>query len=219
MERIPETSEGIQGEFDVAAYDLMQRRLRDKGWIETGDVIKSGIDSGHVLEIGPGPGYLGLEWLKKTSGTSLTGVEISPNMIDIATRNALTYGVSERVDYVPGNALDLPFESDSFDAVFTNGSLHEWELPEVVCNEIARVLAPGGRYFISDLRRDMALPIRWFLRVFTKPKEMRAGLLSSLRASYTATELRAILCDTGLSAASVRTSAFGLSASGSAPTG
>ena len=32
-------------------------------------------------EIGPGPGYLGLEWLKKTQGTHLTGVDISPGMI------------------------------------------------------------------------------------------------------------------------------------------
>jgi len=33
--RVIETDEGIQGEFDVEIYDKMQRRLRDKGWIET----------------------------------------------------------------------------------------------------------------------------------------------------------------------------------------
>lgn len=62
-ERIIETTEGIQDEFDVEMYDSMMRDLRDKGWIETKDIIKSGITSGHALEIGPGPGYLGLEWL------------------------------------------------------------------------------------------------------------------------------------------------------------
>ncbi len=62
--RVTETDQGIQGEFTVTLYDQMQRRLRDKGWIETKDIIKSGITKGIALEIGPGPGYLGLEWLK-----------------------------------------------------------------------------------------------------------------------------------------------------------
>jgi hypothetical protein len=33
--RIVETDQGIQGEFNVHAYDTMQRHLRDRGWIET----------------------------------------------------------------------------------------------------------------------------------------------------------------------------------------
>jgi hypothetical protein len=75
--RIVETVEGIQDEFAVDVYDRMMRRLRDKGWMETDRILKSGITRGSALEIGPGPGYLGLEWLKKTEGTSLTAVEIS----------------------------------------------------------------------------------------------------------------------------------------------
>ncbi len=57
--RVPETNTGIQGEFTVASYDQMQRHLRDKGWIETNALLKSGISGGHALEIGYGPGYLG----------------------------------------------------------------------------------------------------------------------------------------------------------------
>lgn len=36
--RVPETDLGIQGQFTVDICDLMQRRLRDKGWIETRDI-------------------------------------------------------------------------------------------------------------------------------------------------------------------------------------
>ena len=63
--RVPETDSGIQGVDIVAMYDQMQRTLRDKGWMETGDLLKSGITGGHALEIGYGPGYLGLEWLSR----------------------------------------------------------------------------------------------------------------------------------------------------------
>ena len=89
--RVKETDQGIQGEFTVQIYDKFQRRMRDKGWIETDAIIKSGIRSGHVLEIGPGPGYVGLEWLRKTEGTDLTGLDISPDMVSMAEGNANEY--------------------------------------------------------------------------------------------------------------------------------
>ena len=64
--RIPETDTGIAGEVETQMHDVMMRKMRDRGWIETNLTLKAGILSGTVLEIGPGPGYLGLEWLKKT---------------------------------------------------------------------------------------------------------------------------------------------------------
>lgn len=64
--RISHTDHG-RGEFDAKNYDKMMRRLRDRGWIIwTKMIIGAGISSGLTLEVGPGPGYLGLEWLKHT---------------------------------------------------------------------------------------------------------------------------------------------------------
>ena len=51
--RVVETNQGIQGDFTVAVYDQMQRRFRDRGWIETGEIIKHGITQGYALEVGP----------------------------------------------------------------------------------------------------------------------------------------------------------------------
>jgi hypothetical protein len=44
--RILETDQGIQGQLAVEIYDQMQRRLRDKDWIGTKDIVKSGITYG-----------------------------------------------------------------------------------------------------------------------------------------------------------------------------
>ncbi len=208
--RIVETSEGIQGEFDVRIYDKMQRRFRDKGWIETKRIITNGITNGSVLEIGPGPGYLGLEWLKNTKGTTLTGVEISPEMIAVAQKNAHEYHLESRVTYIQSDARTIPFDTAMFDGVFTNGSLHEWDEPKKIFNEISRVLKPAGRYFISDLRRDISPLLRSLMYLMTKPKSIRPGLITSLNASYTVDELTLLLHDTKLPDATVSKTMMGI---------
>jgi ubiquinone/menaquinone biosynthesis C-methylase UbiE len=212
--RVPETNQGIQGEFTVEIYDQMQRRLRDKGWIETRDITKSGITHGLALEIGPGPGYLGLEWLKNTQGTSLKGLDISADMIAVAERNARAYGLSERVEYVHSSGARLPFEDGSFDAVFTASSLHEWSEPQKTFHEIWRVLKAGGRLLISDFRRDMFPLFKWFLWLIAKPRAIRPGLLTSINAAYAPDELRALIRETELSSCEVAGGPIGLKITG-----
>ena len=215
--RIPETDSGITGEVETQMYDIMMRNMRDRGWIETNLILKEGVSSGIALEIGPGPGYIGLEWLKKTNGTRLKGLEISNDMIALTRKNATEYGLSDRVEYFQGDAKKMPFEDGHFDAIFTNGSLHEWAHPEMVFNEIARVLKPGGKYVISDLRRDMIAPIRWFLWLMCKPKEMRPGLITSINSSYTISEIREILLRTKLQGWQARKNPLGIVITGQKP--
>lgn len=216
--RISETDHGITGEFNTRSYDLMMRRMRDRGWMETKLIIKEGISSGLALEVGPGPGYLGLEWLKSTKGTSLKGLDISDDMIAIAQRNAGEYGLAGRVEYVKCDARNMPFEDAYFDAVFSNGSLHEWAHPEDILNEIARVLKPDGRYCVSDLRRDMNPLAKWFLWLMTQPKNMRSGLITSINASYILTEIGVMMPKTRLQGWHAKKNVLGIIITGRKPT-
>ena len=157
------------------------------------EIIKFGINRGRVLEIGPGPGYLGLDWLNNTENTHLTGIDISRIMVQIAARNAREYlSMEDRAQYVYGDGQAIPFEDNSFDAVFTTSSLHEWEDPVAVLKEINRVLKMCAPCFISDFRRDVSGRTRWLLKTFT-PKPMQSGLLASLDAAYTKEETTALL--------------------------
>ena len=208
--RVPETDQGIQGQLAVEVYDKMQRRLRDKGWIETQDVIKAGITCGLALEIGLGPGYLGLEWLKNTQATTLKGLDISADMIVIAQRNAADYQLSDRVQYVQSSGAKLPFEDGLFDGVFTASSLHEWSEPKKTFHEIWRVLKPGGKLFISDFRRDMFPLLKWCLWLVAKPTAIRPGLLTSINAAYTVDEVEALIRDTEFSSCEIASSPVGL---------
>jgi ubiquinone/menaquinone biosynthesis C-methylase UbiE len=211
---ISETDHGIQGEITVAQYDQMQRSLRDKGWIETPALLKHGITRGQALEIGPGPGYLGLEWLKQTTDTRLVGLDISPEMQALAGRNAREYGLTDRTDYRLGSCDRLPFDDNTFDSVFTNGSLHEWADPCGAFDEIWRVLKAGGRYFISDLRRDMNGLMRSFLWLTVRPTEMRPGLGTSIGAAYVPTEISRMLAKSCLKEGKVAGNIIGLEVAG-----
>ena len=116
--RTIETNEGIQDEVTVETFDVFARFMRDKGWNGVDDMIASGISGGDVLEIGPGPGYVGLEVVRKISAKTLTGCEISPAMIRFAEKNAREYGIDAH--YVQGNCMDMPFDEESFDSVISN---------------------------------------------------------------------------------------------------
>ncbi len=212
--RIPERDHGITGEAETAEYDKFQKYLRDKGSLITDYIIKHGISSGTALEIGPGPGYLGFEWLKKTKNTKLIGLEISEDMKKLALKNAEEYGMKKRAEYVIADATkSFPFESSTFDAVFSYGSIHEWTEPIPVFNEISRVLKTGGRFFISDLKRNMSFIIKLMMKIMTKSSGviiLRDGVITSINASYLKKEILEILGKSDLNDFTVIENLFGL---------
>lgn len=131
-------------------------------------------------------------------------------MIKLAEKNAGDYGLEKRSSYVECSGMDLPFPDCSFDAVFSNGSLHEWEDPVKVFNEINRVLKSGGRLCLTDMRRDVNPLIKWLIYFSTKPKGIRPGFLTSLAASYTVDEINRLLNKSDLKETVVGKEFFGL---------
>lgn len=212
--RVIETSEGIQDEMDVKMLDEAKRIMRDRGFLETKDVLEAGINKGLVLEIGSGPDYLGLEWLKKTEESSLVGLEISPNMIKVAQKNAREYGFESRVNYIAGDAHKLPFKDNEFDGVFSCESLHEWAEPGLIFGEIYRVLKTGAKFFVGDLRRDIRSIIVFFLKILIRSKEMKQGLMSSINAAYTVEEMKSIMKKSGIENYSISTNLMGMCITG-----
>ena len=73
-------------------------------------------------------------------------------MLQYATSRAREEGL-ENLVLVHGDAMDLPFETRRFDVVNCCGALHLFPDVGVVLGEIARVLAPGGRFTLAAFRR------------------------------------------------------------------
>ena len=79
------------------------------------------------------------------------GVDLSPAMLAEARERA---SGGPRVEFVEGDAEQLPLGEGEFTAVLCTTSLHHYPHPEAAVREMTRVLAPGGRVVIGDGTSD-----------------------------------------------------------------
>ncbi len=85
--------------------------------------------------------------LKKMGFESVTGVDISTTGLSNAVRRQAEKGI-DGVQFEEASVLNLPFENNSFDFVFSNGVLHHSTNLVKGIQELLRVLKPGGRGFL-----------------------------------------------------------------------
>jgi SAM-dependent methyltransferase len=110
-----------------------------------------------VLEVGGGPGELA-ERMQKELGASVSFIDISPRMVELARERG--------VDAQVGDVQRLPFEDGTFDTVVAAWMLYHVPDIDRGLAEIARVLRPGGALVavtnsvlhLSELRELMAYP-------------------------------------------------------------
>jgi ubiquinone/menaquinone biosynthesis C-methylase UbiE len=187
---------GIEGYFATMYAECAKNsEVMRNGYKRLAAKAASAIQSGKVLEVGPGPGYVSIEMARLLPEAEIVGLDLSDTMIEIATRNADEYGVSEQVEFRQGDASEMSFEESSFDFVVSCGSLHHWKEPTRVFEEIHRVLKPGCSALIDDLRRDAP---EERVREWVSGHEsrfMRWGAKHSFSEAHTARQIESILED------------------------
>jgi ubiquinone/menaquinone biosynthesis C-methylase UbiE len=98
-----------------------------------------------VLEVGVGQGTDLVQFAK--SGADVYGIDITPRHLEIAARNFEVRGLKAHLQHAA--AASLPFDNNSFDAVYSFGVLHHTDNPELSLSECHRVLKPGGNLILA----------------------------------------------------------------------
>lgn len=146
------------------------------------------------LDLGCGNGIIPILMEAKTEGKHFTGLEIQPESADMARRSVALNGLQDRIDIVEGDIKDASkiFRASSFHVVTTNppymtaqhGLTNLYEAKtiarhEVLCNlediirESARLLMPGGRFYMVHRPFRLAEIISLMVQYRMEPKRMR----------------------------------------------
>ena len=142
MERIPGPMASI--------YEKATKMVIGSYYSQVAQEIASSLKSGLILDLGTGPGYLPIEIVKRASSIKVDGVDLTPELIKIAQKNAVKANLADRLHFEVGNATKLRFEDNSYDMVISTGMLHSLRDPVKVLKECYRVLKPGGEAWIYD---------------------------------------------------------------------
>ena len=104
----------------------------------------------HVIDIGSGLGGPARH-LAALYGCRVTGIDLTAEFVDTATALSRRVGLADRVSFVEGDALDLPFPAGSFDLAWTqHAAMNIADRPRLYA-EMHRVLRPDGRLALQDL--------------------------------------------------------------------
>lgn len=107
-----------------------------------------------VLDVACGPGNFTRDFALASGDGLVVGIDSSETMLGVAVRD----NPMGNLAYLRGDARDLPFRDESFDAVCCFAALYLIEEPMRALAEIVRVLAPGGRLALMSSCHRGPLP-------------------------------------------------------------
>lgn len=125
----------------------LQRNVEFKTFKEFLDKHNFSLEGKVVLDAGCGSGY-STKLIQEFSPAELVGFDLMPSQIEKAKIK------NSELGFFVGNVLEMPFDSNKFDAVFVFGILHHIPKWKDAIRELYRVLKPGGVLLVEDLNKD-----------------------------------------------------------------
>nr|MDO8081416.1 class I SAM-dependent methyltransferase [Candidatus Freyarchaeota archaeon] len=128
---------------------------------ETEDIVKiiRSREAKHVLEVGTGKGRIAIELAK--IGCKVTAVDVSKEMLRIAAQRAREKSVAERIIFEEGDAENLTYADNFFDAAICIAALIHIPNQQKCVRELARVTRTNGIVIVNQANKDN----RWILMV------------------------------------------------------
>lgn len=219
-EQVTEMFDNISGN-----YDMMNRIITfgmDKGWRKKVYQIVTTSGTSSVLDVATGTGDMVFMYAN-SEVEEIIGLDISTGMLEIAAKRSQKMKLDNRVSFKTGDAENLPFDDNYFDAVSVSYGIRNFEDLEKGLGEILRVLKPGGRLVVLEtsvpksaiMKFGYGLHTKLFIplvgRLFSKDKRAYSYLSNSAHVFPYGEALKKILLSVGYAEVEVMPQAGGIS--------
>ncbi len=121
-----------------------------------------------ILDIATGTGDLAITLAESTQAEKITGLDISPGMLNVGKEKVKKKGLENRIEMVLGDSEDMPFEDNTFDAITVAFGVRNFENLEKGLTEILRILKPGGIFSILETSVPTKTPFKQGYGIYTK---------------------------------------------------
>jgi len=191
MEELNKKSDNVAAMFNsiAAKYDFLNHFLSlgiDKLWRRR--LVKQLAKSNpqQVLDIATGTGDLAIQLAKHHKSVSITGVDISENMLNIGREKILKRKLEGRINLKQANSMSLPFAHSEFDAAMVAFGVRNFEDLSKGVTDIHRVLKDGGSLYVLEFSMPSRFPMRNLYRFyFRKVLPFVGGIVSGSKSAYT----------------------------------
>jgi demethylmenaquinone methyltransferase/2-methoxy-6-polyprenyl-1,4-benzoquinol methylase len=152
FDRIARVYDVMNSVMTAGLHHRWRRRAVELAQVGLGD---------RALDVATGTGDLAIELSRRVApGGEVIGSDFSDTMLELARRKA------PELTFEWGNALELPYEDASFDAVTVGFGARNFSELGTGLAEMARVTKPGGRVVVLEITTPERPPLSWFFRLW-----------------------------------------------------
>jgi SAM-dependent methyltransferase len=140
---------------------------------------------GRYLDVGAGTGNIAAAIVQNNPEVKITALEISGDMVTVGEAYINGKRLEDKIKFIQGDAVDEETINTIgvYDLIYSTYSLHHWENPRKVIDNLMSALSENGVLYLYDLRRV------WWL--YWIPNNN--GFFNSIRAAYVRREIKEIL--------------------------
>jgi demethylmenaquinone methyltransferase/2-methoxy-6-polyprenyl-1,4-benzoquinol methylase len=149
-------------------YDLLNRLISfgmDQSWRRHAVAECRLPPNGRLLDAATGTGDMTLEALRQYPHANISGLDLTAGMLHRAQEKAAA-GLDHSLRLLQGNALDLPFPDNHFDAAISGFMMRNVGDVNRAFAEQVRVVKPGGRVICLEITRPAVWPASWIFWVY-----------------------------------------------------
>lgn len=182
--------EKVVGMFNSIAptYDFLNHFLSlniDKVWRRKLVKLVAPYKPERILDVASGTGDLAIA-LNRLKPGGIVGVDISEGMLDVGRKKIARKGLSNKISLLYGDSENLPFPTNSFNAVTVSFGVRNFAHLDVGLKDMCRVMKPGGVVAVLEFSMPRRFPIvQLYKFYFLKVLPFFGKMFSGHREAYT----------------------------------